>query len=166
MALPYADNTFDAVVSLGTPLSHITSAEARAATVAELTRVVKPRGMILLTGLQRLAGYRGIVYWLDEGFFEQITAATDRKRGIIDGSQVWYNFAPGELEALVQQTGLKIIDRIGCEGLANHLPLDHLEKVEADPRYWPIWKTILLETCNEPSIIGISNHLLVVARKP
>ena len=166
VALPYPDNTFDAVISLGTPLSHITMAAARAATVSELKRVLKPGGTLLLTGLQRLAGYRGIVYWLNEGFFEQIMSAADRERGIVDGSQVWYTFAPGELETLMQQKGLQIVDRIGCEGLANHLPLDHLEQVEADPRYWPVWKTILLETCNEPSIIGISNHLLVVARKP
>ena len=38
--------------------------------------------------------------------------------------------------------------------------------VEADPVRWPLWRDLLLETCNEPTIIGISNHLLIIAEKP
>jgi SAM-dependent methyltransferase len=165
-ALPYAGGVFDAVLCLGAPLSHVPDRLARVAVVAELTRVVRSGGMIFLTGLQRLAGYRGIVYWLDYGFFDQIMTPEGRSRGIVDGSQVWYTFAPGELQEMVQSAGLQIVDTIGCEGLASYLPMEHLEKVETDPERWPVWKTLLLETCNEPSIVGISNHLLVVARKP
>jgi hypothetical protein len=116
----------------------------------------------------RLACYRGAVFWLKQHpeFFEQIITADDRACGIVDGSQVWYNFGDEELEGLVKCAGLQVIDRVGCEGLANHLPVENLEQIEADERYWQAWKQILLETCNEPSIIGISNHLLVVACKP
>lgn len=165
-ALPYLDGVFDAVISLGAPLSHIPDGPARATMIAELARVVKSGGMVLLTGLQRLAGYRSVIYWMDEDFFDQIMTPEQRSRGIYNGSQVWYSFAPGELQQMAQRAGLQVVDCIGCEGLANHLPFAHLEKVGADPERWPVWKTLLLETCNEPSIIGISNHLLVVARKP
>ncbi|MCJ7752352.1 MAG: hypothetical protein MUQ65_14900, partial [Armatimonadetes bacterium] len=82
------------------------------------------------------------------------------------GSQLWYTFEPGELEGMALHAGLDVIERVGCEGLANHLPMDHLEQIERDPRRWPVWREILLETCDEPTIIGISNHLMVVARKP
>jgi len=165
-ALPYPDGVFDAVMSLGAPLSHIPNGSDRAAAIAELARVVKPGGVVLLTGLQRLASYRSAIYWISEDFFDQFMTAEQRTCGIFSGSQVWYTFSPGELQELACRAGLQVVDCIGCEGLANHLPLEHLEKVEADPERWPIWKTLLLETCNEPSIIGISNHLLVVARKP
>lgn len=167
VTLPYKDNSFDAVISLGAPLSHITDSQARFRAVAEITRVVKHSGQVFLTGMARLACYRGHIYWLKHHpeFFEQIMTVDDRASGIVDGSQVWYNFETGELEELAKCTGLQVIDRVGCEGLANHLPIENLEQIEADERYWPVWKEILLETCNEPSIIGISNHLLVVARK-
>lgn len=164
--LPYAEGVFDAVMSLGAPLSHITDRIARLTVVAELARVVRSGGVIFLTGLQRLAGYRSVVYWSDEGFFDQLMTPEQRSRGIVDGSQVWYNFAPGELQEIVLGAGLRIVDCIGCEGLANHLPMEHLERIEADSERWPVWKALLIETCNEPSIVGISNHLLVVARKP
>jgi len=165
-ALPYPDGVFDAVMSLGAPLSHIPDGSGRVAMIAELARVVESGGVVLLTGLQRLAGYRSIIYWMVEELFDQIMTHEQRLCGIRDGSHVWYTFAPGELQQMAQRAGLQIVECIGCEGLANHLPLEHLEKVEADPERWPVWKTLLLETCNEPSIIGISNHLLVVARKP
>jgi SAM-dependent methyltransferase len=165
--LPYKDNSFDSVISLGAPLSHITDSQRRSKAVTELARVVKHGGQVFLTGLARLACYRGVVFWLKDHpeFFEQIMNADNLASGIIDGSQVWYNFAIGELEGLAKCAGLQVIDRVGCEGLANHLPLENLEQIEADKRYWPIWKELLLDTCNEPSIIGISNHLLVVAYK-
>lgn len=168
VSLPYKENSFDAVISLGAPLSHITDPQARFSAVTEIARVVKPDGQVLLTCLSRLAGYRSMVFWLQQHpeYYQQQLATEYRTSGIVDGAQVWYTFAAGELEELAQDAGLRIIDRVGCESLANHLPVESLEQLEADEQYWPAWKEILLETCNEPSIIGISNHLLVVAGKP
>ena len=168
VTLPYKENSFDAVISLGAPLSHITGSQARTSAVAEIARVVKQGGQVFLTGMTRLTSYRGAIFWLKQHpeFFEQIVTTDYRACGIMDGSQVWYTFQTGELEGLAKRAGLQVIDQVGCEGLANHLPVENLEQIEANQRYWPAWKEILLETCNEPSIIGISNHLLVVACKP
>jgi hypothetical protein len=88
-----------------------------------------------------------------------------RARGIVHGSHTWYTFAAGELEDLVQSAGLEIVDRVGCEGLAAHLPIEHLEQLETDSKRGAFWRDLLRETCNEPTIIGMSNHLLVVARR-
>ncbi len=165
--LPFPENLFDAAISLGAPLSHLTDARSRSRAIAELARVVKPAGLVFLTGLSRLASFRGAVFWLEkpEFFADQIAKADFRTSGIILGTQLWYTFAPGELEGLAQRAGLNVIDQAGCEGLANHLPVEKLEQIEADPQCWQEWKEILLETCNEPSIIGISNHLLIIACK-
>jgi SAM-dependent methyltransferase len=165
-ALPYADRVFDAVICLGAPLSHLVEGRARSRAVEEMARVTRPGGWVFLTGIGRLAGYRGGIYWAKNWqVFDVTTSAEARTRGIVPGSMIWYTFAAGELESLAQRAGLDIVDRVGCEGLAAYLPMDHLAKVEADPQRWPVWKEIVLETCNEPTIIGVSNHLLVVARK-
>ena len=165
-ALPYEDSAFDAVISLGAPLSHIVDAEVRVHAIAEMARVVKPGQLVFLTVCARLAAYRGIAFWMDLGFFDQVMTPEDRRRSIFDGSQLWYTFMPGELEDLARRVGLEVIDRVGCEGLASYLPLDHLEQIERDPQRWSVWREILLETCGEPTIIGVSNHLMLVARKP
>jgi len=167
VALPFPPDYFDIVVSLGAPLSHLTDPPARAQAVFELARVARPGGRVLLTGLLRTASYRSMVFWLQHApdLFDQILTPQQRAAGILDGSQVWYSFATGELEELMHQAGLRVCERVGCEGLANHLPLENLEVLETHERYGPAWKDILLETCTDPSVIGISNHLLVVAEK-
>lgn len=164
--LPYADGSFDAVISLGAPLSHITDPVLRHRAVAEMARVLRPGQVVLFTACTRLAAYRGAVFWMDFAFFDQMASPAARQRGIFDGSQLWYMFAPGELADLACQAGLDVVARVGCEGLANYLPWDHLERLEQDPDRWPIWRDMLLETCEEETIIGLSSHLLVVARKP
>jgi len=163
--LPYANDVFDSVISLGAPLSHLTDSQRRSSAVAEMARVVRPGGVILLTGLTRLGGYRGCVYWPCWSLFDQRLDPEARASGIVRGSHTWYTFAANELEGLVQGVGLEIIDRVGCEGLAAHLPMAHLEQMETDPKRGPFWRELLVETCNEPTIIGVSNHLLIVSRK-
>jgi SAM-dependent methyltransferase len=164
-SLPYTDEAFDSIVSLGAPLSHIIDPQARSSAVGEMARVVKPGGKVLITGLTRLAGYRSCVYWPCWPLFDQRLDAKVRASGIVCGSHTWYTFTAGELEDLVQGVGLEIVDRVGCEGLAAHLPIEHLEQLETDPKRGAFWRDLLLEMCNEPTIIGVSNHLLVVARK-
>jgi SAM-dependent methyltransferase len=164
-ALPYADGVFDVVLCLGAPLSHLLERGPRVRAVHELARVARPGARVFLTGISRLAAYRGGVYWGLWERWDQITTPEARATGYVPGYPVWYTFAPGELEGLAKEAGLQVIDRVGCEGLAGYLPTDHLEQIEADPVRGPVWRDILLETCNEPSIVGISNHLLVVAQK-
>jgi ubiquinone/menaquinone biosynthesis C-methylase UbiE len=164
-SLPYASSTFDAVISLGAPLSHLTSAIFRVRAVNEMIRVLKPGGYLFLTGLTRMAIYRSMVYWMNEDLIHQFKTEEIQKSGVYDGSVRWYAFQPGELHELIQDAGAKVVDEVGCEGLAAHLPAEHLERVERDPELWERWKDLLLETCNEPSIVGVSNHLLVIGRK-
>jgi S-adenosylmethionine-dependent methyltransferase len=164
-ALPYADGTFDALLSLGAPLSHITAATARARAVHEMARVLKPGGTAFLTGIGRLAAFRSGVYWGHWANFDACSSPHFQAQGIVEGSQVWYTFAPRELEGLARAAGLRVLDRVGCEGLACYLPMEHLAYIESHAERWARWKQILLDTCNEPTVIGISNHLLVVARK-
>jgi SAM-dependent methyltransferase len=164
-ALPYADEVFDAVLCLGAPLSHLLQERPRVRAVAELARVARPGARLFLTGISRLATYRGGVYWGLWEMWDQFTTPEARATGRVPGYPVWYAFAPGELESLAEEAGLRVLDRVGCEGLAAYLPMDHLQQVEDDPVRGPVWREILLETCNEPSIVGISNHLLVVTQK-
>lgn len=164
-ALPYAEDVFDAVLCLGAPLSHLLEPDPRVRAIHELARVARPGAPVFLTGISRLAAYRGAIYWGLWEMWDEITTPDARAKGFVPGHSEWYTFAPGELEGLAEGAGLRVVDRIGCEGLAGYLPMDRLEQIEADPVRGPAWRDILLETCNEPSIVGISNHLLVVGEK-
>jgi SAM-dependent methyltransferase len=165
VALPYADASFHAVLCLGAPLSHLREADARIRAVHELARVARPGARLFLTGLQRLSAYRGGIFWGLWETWDQMTAPEARASGVMPGDSIWYTFCPRELETLAEEAGLRVLDRVGCEGLAQYLPMDRLAEVEAHPTRGPVWREMLLETCNEPSIVGISNHLLVVTEK-
>jgi SAM-dependent methyltransferase len=164
-ALPYADASFDAVLCLGAPLSHLRETGPRVRAVHELARVARPGARVFLTGIQRLSAYRGGIFWGLWETLDQMATPEARATGILWDTSIWYTFAPRELEGLAEQAGLQVLDCIGCEGLAQYLPMDRLAEVEAHPTRGPVWREILLETCNEPSIVGLSNHLLVVTEK-
>ena len=164
-ALPYPDGAFDVVLCLGAPLSYMLEQPARHRAVQELARVAKPGRLVFLTGIGRLACYRGGIYWGLWDMWDLFTTPEAQATGLAAGYDAWYTFAPDELEALAEDAGLDVVDRVGCEGLAAYLPMKNLKTIEAHPTRWPIWRDILLKTCNEPSIVGMSNHLLVVARK-
>ena len=164
-ALPYAEGVFDAVLCLGAPLSYMLETEARSRAVNELSRVVKAGGFAFLTGISRLATYRAGIYWASWHLFDFFTTPEARKTGRVPDYDHWYTFAEGELDGLAEDAGLSVEDRVGCEGMASYLPMDHLEQVENNPHRWSVWKEILLETYNEPSIIGMSSHQLIIARK-
>jgi len=164
-ALPYADASFDAVLCLGAPLAHLCETGPRVRAVHELARVARPGARVFLTGIQRLSAYRGGIFWGLWEMWDEMTTPQARATGVIPGASIWYTFAPRELEGLAERAGLRVLDRIGCEGLAQYLPMDRLAEVEVDPARGPVWREILLETCNEPSIVGLSNHLLVITEK-
>jgi len=163
--LPYESSVFDAVISLGAPLSHLIEENNRYQAIKEMVRVLKPGGCLFVTGLNRISIYRAMVYWMNESLITQFKSGTMTKSGVYNGFITGYAFKPGELSGMVREAGVQVADEVGCEGLAAHLPLEHLQSIEADPEFWIKWKSILLETCNEPSVIGVSNHLLVVGYK-
>lgn len=163
--LPFPTSSFDAVINLGAPLTYLTEAEQRRQAMTEMARVLKPGGVLLTTAVTRVSLYRGMVYWMNPDLIEQCLSGQVTETGIFDGFTHGYAFLPGELAGLVRAAGLTVLDEVGCEGLASYLPPDHLQQVENDPRLWAFWKKILLETCNEPSLIGFSSHHLIVGKK-
>ena len=76
-----------------------------------------------------------------------------------------YAFYPEEFAAELAGAGFALDTIYGCQGIGAHLPEDHLLAVLDDPERWPLWREALLTTCEHPNIIGLSSHLLAVARK-
>jgi hypothetical protein len=77
-----------------------------------------------------------------------------------------YSFLPEEFVAELGEAGLHLERLVGCQGLGAHLQDDHLLALMADPVRWPIWRELLLATCDHPNIVGVSSHLLAVATRP
>jgi 2-polyprenyl-3-methyl-5-hydroxy-6-metoxy-1,4-benzoquinol methylase len=156
---------FDAVLCLGGPLSHLVQAEARRQALRELVRVMRAGALLFISVLNRLGAYRSAVQWPDS--FDRIFADLPRSGVMTIGPHdaPVYLFVPEEFVAALEQAGLSVEHLFGCNGIGAHLQEENLLALIADPQRWPLWCDVLLTTSDHPHVIGVSNHVLAVARR-
>jgi ubiquinone/menaquinone biosynthesis C-methylase UbiE len=170
-ALEFPDQTADMVLLLG-PLYHLTEAADRASALSEARRVLKPSGQLFAAGISRWAStldglcrdlfqdprFTAIVEQdLQEG---QHRNPTER----LDYFTTAYFHQPDELRQEVLDAGLILEGLYGIEG-PGWLLSDVTERL-ADPRRRADLLRVARLLESEPSVLGISAHLLVVARTP
>ncbi len=68
----FPDASFDAVLCLGGPVSHLIEPQDRERALGELRRVATPEAPIIISVMNRLAVFRSAVQWL--GYFDQVRA--------------------------------------------------------------------------------------------
>ena len=165
------DASADAVLLLG-PLYHLTERADRLRALAEAGRVLRPEGYIFVAAISRFAslldGLRE--YRLDDPAFVQIV-----ERDLREGQHrnpenrpEWFTTAyfhdPDELVREVRDAGLILADLLAVEGPGWLLP-------EFDARWHDDGRRQeLLEAIarieRDPSMLGVSAHILAVARHP
>jgi SAM-dependent methyltransferase len=160
------DASFDAVLLFG-PLYHLTERADRLRALAEARRVLQPGGRLFAVGVSRFAplldGLRE--GWLDDPAFRQIV-----ERDLVEGQhrnpterQGWFTTAymhhPDELRDEVVESGFTLDALFGVEGPGWPLKADW-----DDPsmRAQMLYAARAVE--REPTLLGMSPHLLVVAR--
>jgi hypothetical protein len=73
-------------------------------------------------------------------------------------------FMPEELCELFEKQDAKILEMAGLEGLSSHHRKE-TNRLHKDQEKWKMWFEILLKTCAHPSVVGSSEHFLLVCRK-
>jgi ubiquinone/menaquinone biosynthesis C-methylase UbiE len=164
------DASYDAVLVLG-PLYHLHERADRVRALAEARRVVRPGGVVAAAAISRFASmFDGLV----RGFLFEPEFRTIARRDLADGRHAnpddrphWFTTAyfhrPEELADEMASAGLTTVEVVGVEGLAGWL--EHLDARWADDgdRAVILEATRLVES--EPSLLGLSAHLLAVARR-
>jgi SAM-dependent methyltransferase len=170
-ALDFADGSFDAVLLLG-PLYHLPERADRVRTLREARRVCRPGGVIVAAAISRFAstldGLRA-GYLADPAF--AAVAASDLRDGRHrnpTGDPAYFTTAyfhrPEELRAECEDAGLIHEATVGIEGPAWLLP--DLDKWLGDPSRRETLMTALTHLEAEPSLLGVSAHLLAIAIRP
>lgn len=170
-ALPVADGAFDVVLLLG-PLYHLQEAADRVAAWREAVRTVRPGGAVVGMAISRFASVFDGLAWgsLFDARFREIVAAdlaTGRHENP-DRDPHWFTTAyfqrPDELAAEASGAGLAGVEVLGVEGIAGWLrDLGPRMDDDAD-RETLLWSARVVES--EPSVLGLSPHLLAVGRRP
>jgi ubiquinone/menaquinone biosynthesis C-methylase UbiE len=169
-ATGFPDASADVVLLLG-PLYHLTAAVDRARALDEAVRVLKPGGRLFAAAIARWASaLDGLVHdaFRDPRFAAIVAQDVDTGQhrnptGRLDFFTTAYFHRPDDLRAEVRAAGLLIDGLYGVEGPGWMLP--DVGARLADPRRRADLLRVARALESEPSALGASAHLLVVARK-
>jgi SAM-dependent methyltransferase len=170
-ALPMSGDTADVVLLLG-PLYHLTDGGDRARSLREALRVLKPGGWLFAAAISRYASaLDGLARDLLQDPRFALIVEQDLKNGQhrnptdrMDYFTTAYFHRPEELGRETLAAGFDLKGVYGLEGPGWILP-DVVERMADTHRRATLLAVArMLET--EPSVLGISAHLLAVARRP
>lgn len=168
--LDVPDGSADAVLLLG-PLYHLVERRDRVAALARAGRALRPGSVVLAAAITRWAStLDGWCRGFDDdsrfAALASVTRATGQHRNP-DAVPRWFTTAyfhhPAELPAEAADAGLEVEAVLAIEGPAALLG-DADERL-ADPARRERLLAILRELEAEPSLLGVSSHLLLVARR-
>ena len=159
----FPDDAFDVVLCHG-PLYHIGEADGRQRCIAECLRVLKAGGVLSVAYISKF-------YVFVEMVRRNRKFLSDRLRGQImcnetvlkeDPGNLWFFDSPQEIEALFSGFPVDRLAHAGTDGIAI-LMADVVDSF--DEEQYEQWLKYHYATCEEPSLLGYSNHLLYACRK-
>ena len=167
-ALPYRDNSADAALLLG-PLYHLTERADRLEALREAKRVLKPGGKLFVAVISRFASLLdGLSFgFLDDPAYKEsveyvlktgVHQNPQRRTGLFTTA---YFHRPEDLELEMEEVGLKLEALLGLEGPSRYLT--DLDVTLADAEKTATLLNLLRTTEHEPSLLGVSPHILAVA---
>ena len=162
----FENSSFDAVLCMG-PLYHLTEEKDRLKCLNECLRVLKRGGLLFSAYINRffvisLAATNDFKY-LKREFIDNLTATGILKSD--DPLCFWtdsYFDKPDIIEETYKNLGLQILDHAATDGMSIFLR-DKVNKMNQGE--FKLWCEYHYATCREQSILGISNHGLIIGRK-
>jgi len=160
----FPDRRFDAVVSLGGPISHLPVEGDRKKAVSEMARVTRSGGVVFISAMGYLDVLRTVMTkFSDELLNERRTEIFLRSGNTTSRGMEWHFFRAAELRELAESCGLGTLDMAGLEGLSSGLP-DATNVLHQDKAKWDVWLKIVLDTASEPAVVDMAGHILYVGR--
>jgi ubiquinone/menaquinone biosynthesis C-methylase UbiE len=169
-SLHLPDASVDAVLLLG-PLYHLPERSDRLRALGEARRVCRPGGVIIAAAISRFAS---TLDGLRAGYLDDAAFAAVAERDRADGQHrnptrdpayftTAYFHRPEDLAAECGEAGLVHEVTIGVEGVGWLLP--DVDARLADERRQAVLLDALSSLETEPTLLGVSAHLLAVARR-
>jgi SAM-dependent methyltransferase len=161
----YDDDTFDAVVAYGGPLSYAFEQDAEA--LAGLFRITKPGGVVVASVMSLLGTWRfflrGVVEDTkvvgEEANNKVLTTGDLRHMG---NEHVCQMYRSSDIERLVTSSGGEVL-AMSASNWASLGDADVLSELEDDPVRWSNFLDHEIRACQEPGALDGGTHLLFAA---
>ena len=162
----FEDEDFDIVLCMG-PLYHMTSIDEQKKCLNECIRVSKVNAILFFSYISPYSVFpcviRGDITRISNKLVNRII--DDHKVYANDSCCFWtdnYFHVPDEIEKLLLSAGLLIKDHLATDGqsIAFQSVINSMSKDEFE-----IWMEYHRKICRIPSVIGNSNHGLIIAEK-
>lgn len=167
----WADNSFDAVLCLG-PFYHLTEPADQEQTARELLRVLRPGGLAFIALMPRLIFFRRSLIVSEEWqHFEQpafVSPLLEQGTFINDVPgrfNIGYGVRPQDIAPFFESFGFQTLKLAASEGLAFGLTDQLAEMAVQQPAAYQSALNVIIQTADDPSILGMTGHLLYIARK-
>ncbi len=162
----YESENFDVVTCLG-PMYHLKDEEDRIKCIQESLRVLKPGGILAIAYINKHYIIHVVMAHLKQFFTptfidEVLSSGITKEGGIECFLPVGFFTSPTEIEAFIRNFNIEVTDHVATDGLCSLLR-DNIN--ELNEEQYEAWKKYILSSCREKSMLGISNHGLLVCRK-
>jgi SAM-dependent methyltransferase len=162
----FETGTFDAVLCLGGPLTHISEPPGREKAMAELVRVARPGATVCISVVGYLAVLRTVLVLFSDDLlkssFQPLVECSD---DFGPTGTIWHFFRAAELRQLAESHGLETVEMAGCQGLSTGL-VEATNLLIQDEAKWRVWTDLVVETSTEPAVVDMAEHILYIGRKP
>jgi SAM-dependent methyltransferase len=167
----WADGSFDAALALG-PFYHLPDADDRERAARELGRVVRAGGVVFVALMPRYAFLRRTLALVDE---RHHLATPDFVARVLDGG-VFENDIPGrftggygarpeEVAPFFARHGFDARALLAAESIVPDLQEQLAALAVDDPGAYRRTLDVLVHVADDPSILGLANHLLYVGQR-
>ena len=167
----WADDTFDAVLALG-PFYHLPDPSDRERAATELHRVLRPGGVAFVALMPRYAFLRRTIAIPDEP--HRMADPAFVQRVMDDGVFIndvpgrftgGYGVRPKEVVPFFERHGFVTRTLLACEGMVPDLQGVLVQMQQEDPVAFHRTLAMIVQSAADPSILGMSAHLLYIASK-
>jgi SAM-dependent methyltransferase len=164
----FAPAEFDMVLLLG-PLYHLVDAVDREMAVREARRVLRPGGLLLATVMTRYAWSLGAL--LESGSSRVADVRAMLQDGVYRSSEPGrfteaFLFRPVDIAPFFEASGFATVRTLASQSFLYLAQEQVAELRERDPDAYAALIEIAYAAAGDPSILGISNHVLYAGTAP
>lgn len=162
----FEDESFDVVLNMG-PFYHLITRKQREKCLSECLRVLRKGGLLVTAYIPRYYVFQYIATG-DERYLDAALAKQLIETGVLkhdDEKCFWtdtYYASKEEMEQIYEKHGLRIVDHFAQDGSA---PLLAVKVDSWSEEQFRIWCDYHYRVCRESSLLGASNHVVIIGRK-